>query len=131
MVVEREEDVAQADLDEWMQAYVEKWLADSPVAIVASWLPSPLKDDAPSFVPRDPKLDRRSMQTHFLEADPSTCWERYEQLANDLSASDLGHVAWAAPFIPTIVGTDTYTDQALVIGSDVSLRLPAPMGRDL
>ena len=26
-------------------------MADSPVAIVASWLPSPLKDDAPTFVP--------------------------------------------------------------------------------
>jgi hypothetical protein len=94
-----------------MQPYVEQWMAGSPVAIVASWLPSPLKDDAPSFVPRDPKLDRRSMQTHFLEVDPSTCWERYEQLATDLLDSDLGHVAWAAPFIPTIVGTDTYTDQ--------------------
>lgn len=111
MVIEREEDVTQEELDDWMQSYVEKWMAGSPVATVASWLPSPLKDDAPTFVPRDPMLAFRSMQTHFLEVDPSTVWDRYEQLATDLLASDLGRVAWAAPFIPTIVGTDTYTDQ--------------------
>ncbi|MEZ5165429.1 MAG: hypothetical protein R2695_02695 [Acidimicrobiales bacterium] len=31
--------------------------------------------------------------------------------ADALEASGVGRVTFAAPFLPTIVGTDTYTDQ--------------------
>lgn len=34
-----------------------------------------------------------------------------EYPTTDLLSSDLGRVAWAAPFIPTHLGTDTYSDQ--------------------
>jgi hypothetical protein len=33
------------------------------------------------------------------------------QLGADVEASGLGRVVFAAPWIPTVVGTDRYTDQ--------------------
>jgi len=38
-------------------------------------------------------------------------WSRFHTYADNLAESGLGTVEFAAPFIPTIVGTDTYTDQ--------------------
>jgi hypothetical protein len=35
----------------------------------------------------------------------------FEEQAAAVEASGLGRVVWASPFIPTIPGTDTYTDQ--------------------
>ena len=55
--------------------------------------------------------DERLMHLFFLDADPRTCWDRFVSYADAIETSGLARVALAAPFIPTIVGTDTYTDQ--------------------
>ena len=47
----------------------------------------------------------------FLEDNPDAVWDRFGAYAADLAASGKGVVSFAAPFLPTIVGTDTYTDQ--------------------
>ena len=47
----------------------------------------------------------------FLDGDPADAWERFEAYAAGLAQTGVGNVVFAAPFRPTIVGTDTYTDQ--------------------
>ena len=47
----------------------------------------------------------------FLDQEPTAVWERFHAYADELASSAKGQVVFAAPFLPTLVGTDTYTDQ--------------------
>ncbi len=47
----------------------------------------------------------------FVDTDPRECWDVFTGLGDAVQRGGLGEVSYAAPFIPTIPGTDTYTDQ--------------------
>ncbi len=87
-------------------------LADSPAAMCLWLEPVPLPDDAPAYVERPTGIERRSLLLFFLEADPRSCWSElfadHDQL---LRERGLGEVTYAAPFVPTIPGTDRYADE--------------------
>lgn len=87
----------------------------SPVASCVNWKPIPRNDDVDGNAPMDLGSPtgggERLLQIFFLEQDPREIWDLFKQYANDVNQSGLATVALAAPFIPTIVGTDTYTDQ--------------------
>ena len=51
------------------------------------------------------------MQLFFLEDQPNQHWDRFVDYGCRLDASGLATVGFAAPFLATVVGTDTYTDQ--------------------
>ncbi len=51
------------------------------------------------------------MQLAFLNVAPTEVWPRFRAYADAVEASGLGTVVFAAPFLPTVVGTDTYTDE--------------------
>ena len=51
------------------------------------------------------------MQLMFLTDEPDAHWDRIRAYAASVGDSGLATVVFAAPFIPTIPGTDTYTDQ--------------------
>lgn len=57
----------------------------------------PLPDQKPDFIDADPKAAQRRLQVHFVEEDPLTCWENFEQLAAQLDQSGVATVALAAP----------------------------------
>jgi hypothetical protein len=65
--------------------------------------PLPLLADAPSDVPRAGDGDE-ALLLHFLDDDPVRVWDACFR-GNPHGAQ------WASPFVPTIPGTDTYTDQ--------------------
>lgn len=46
----------------------------------------------------------------FLDRDPRACWSFFADHASSLTPSG-GRVVFAAPFIPTIVGTDAYVSE--------------------
>jgi hypothetical protein len=102
------------DLEEWTR---ETW---APEAFGASWgpeligvsTPLPLLDDAPADVPRIANADRRFLQLHFLDHDPAEGWaDGYGRWGAQLEASGIATHIWTAPFIQTVFGTDTYTDE--------------------
>ena len=67
--------------------------------------PMPLLVDAPG-VAKDEGGEERFLDLYFLESDPEEVWDQFHaDVANDPA------VDWVGPFIPTIVGTDTYTDE--------------------
>jgi hypothetical protein len=92
-----------------------KLLAATPISSCASWTPHSTEDsptrDAPMDLGSAPGGAERRVQLMFAEADPRECWPRIVEYGHRLDASGLGRVLFAAAFIPTRVGTDTYTDQ--------------------
>ncbi len=110
---EAAEGVDRAEVDAWYRdAHLAGALDGSPVALVLSFSPLPLLGEAPGVKKSDDDTDRRFLQLHFLDADPSESWsERYAEHGAELEASGKGRLLWSSPFIPTVVGTDTYTDE--------------------
>jgi hypothetical protein len=100
---------------------VERWLREeqlpralpgSPVAMCLGLEPMPLPAEVPAYIPRPTDLERRSLLAFFVEVDPRHCWrEFFEPQARRLAETGLGSVSLAAPFIPTIPGSDRYADE--------------------
>jgi hypothetical protein len=113
-MIDRQAGVAENDLSVWLKGnFLPRMMAGSQVAMTLCLRPQALPDDAPSYVPRpDPEeLDRRYLLLSFLEAEPWTDWsDRFRAFDRALSASGLGRIVYAAPFIPTVPGTDRYVD---------------------
>ncbi len=92
---------------------VTEWVASRPLPSdqVVTFTPIPLLGNAPSDVPRDEAKDR-FCHLYFVDGDPVEIWdEQFAGLGDDLAAAGLGTVVFASPFIGTVAGTDTYTDQ--------------------
>lgn len=88
---------------------------DSPVASVVNWDAIPrqagMDDNAPMDLGSPTGGDERLMQMFFIDTDPRECWEKFHAYADTVNGSGLAKVTLAAPFIPTDIGTDRYTDQ--------------------
>jgi hypothetical protein len=90
-----------------------KLMAASPIATASAWHPIPregVTSSAPMDLGSPPGGEERLLQMLFCESHPREVWDA---VANYLTAVEAagGKVALAAPFIPTIPGTDTYVDQ--------------------
>jgi len=112
-------DPAHGVTDEALQAHLERdalpaLFNDSPIASMVSWSYVQMgkgTENAPMDLGMPPGPPERRLQMFFLDAAPDTVWDRFRGYADALTASGMGAVRFAAPFVPTIVGTDTYTDQ--------------------
>ena len=119
--VDREGDVSHPDFAEWFTTTAAPGLfADgddggpSPVDQVLHWrpiIPKGEEGNAPMKLGTGPGTRSRSMQLLFLTDEPQAAWSRVQDYAARVEESGLATVRLAAPFKPTIPGTDTYTDQ--------------------
>jgi hypothetical protein len=73
--------------------------------------PIPLPPDAPVSQQGHDRLDGCLLNLSFTAAAPDTWWDEQRTAAAALAGDGIGDMLWTAPFIPTIPGTDTYTDQ--------------------
>ena len=73
--------------------------------------PIPLPAGAPVTQQGHDRLDGCLLNISFTTARPDTWWVQQRAAAERVRADGLGEILWTAPFIPTIPGTDTYTDQ--------------------
>lgn len=111
------DDVKHAVFDQWFEEQGSKILlaSDSPVATAAMWRPiipkTPTGEQAPMKLGSGPGTKTRAAQLCFVEEDPAEVFELFEKYAHAIKTSGLATVSLVAPFIPTVVGTDTYTDQ--------------------
>ena len=77
-----------------------------------SFSPLPLLADAPGDVPRTEGAEGRFLDLFFLEDEPFGAWDdAFGGFGEAFEKSGLGRVLWASPFVPTIPGTDRYTDE--------------------
>ena len=85
---------------------------DSAVALVLSWQGIPLPPGAPVTQPGTDGIQRRELQLWFADSEPHNWWPAVQAYADERAkADDGGVVRWAGAFIPTIPGSDAYTDQ--------------------
>jgi hypothetical protein len=106
--VERADGVDWRDLEAWFAART----ADTPtIGQTLLQRPIPLPESAPVTQPGLDNLRRRSLLLRFSDDTPSAAAEEAADQAELLATEGLGEVIWSSPFRPTIVGTDTYTDQ--------------------
>lgn len=90
-------------------------LPGTSARLVVACDPLPLLVDAPGDVPRTEGDDRRQLTLWFLDEHPADAWTSVIGAHRDaVDASGKATVVTAVPFIPTVVGTDTYTDQLWV-----------------
>lgn len=105
VIGEMADGVKDTQITEWVQS------RPLPSDQVVTFTPIPLLGNAPSDVPRDEAKDR-FCHLYFVDGDPVEIWdEQFASLGDDLAATGLGTVVFASPFISTVHGTDTYTDQ--------------------
>jgi hypothetical protein len=85
--------------------------ADSPVALVLSFRGVPLPEGSPVRQPGTEGVERRELQLWFADSEPQEWWPEVRAYADARREAGDGLVRWASPFIPTVPGTDRYTDQ--------------------
>ncbi len=74
--------------------------------------PIPLPEDRMSYVKQVEGLGRRVTVLWFTEGDVRDAWESgFAEAVEQAKADGVGTCQFVAPFQPTIVGTNTYTDQ--------------------
>ena len=105
--------VTGAEVGTWLrERYLPTVLPGSPVATVLGFSPLPLLADAPGDVPRGETPDERVLALCFVDETPEGPWAGvFAPLGAALAGAGLGAVVWASPFLGTVPGTDTYTDQ--------------------
>jgi len=103
-LVELADGVTPTQLGDWVgTAY--------PPELEIGFTPIPLAADAPVTQRGLDHLDRRVLNLSFTRESPATWWDEQRAAAAKLEDDGIGTMLWTAPFIPTIPGTDTYTDQ--------------------
>jgi hypothetical protein len=103
-----------ADVEDWTRNSWAKESIGQPWGpdLILNATPLPLLDDAPADVPRVANADRRFLQLHFLDHVPQERWaDGYARFGEQLESSGVAQHLWTAPWIQTVFGTDTYTDQ--------------------
>jgi hypothetical protein len=112
VMAERNDDVDAREFSTWLRdECLPQAIAGSETALVVGATPIPLPEGAPVFQPANPNHDKRTLLMCFLDADPRDDFDVFRALADAVAASGKGSVAYVAPFITTVPGTDTYTDQ--------------------
>ena len=114
--VDRSEGIKHPAFDEWFADEGADLLlgGGSPFAIVSSWrpiIPRGEEGSSPMKLGSGPGTPSRSAQLIFSDAAPASHWEQIRTYCDAIESSGLATVSLAAPFIPTIVGTDTFTDE--------------------
>lgn len=112
VMVDPADGVAPKDLSAWLRdEAVPAAMAGTPWALTSALTPIPLPPDAPVSQPPAPGQDRRALLLAHLQTDPRDCWDDvFVPFADRVAAGGLGRVALAAPFVPTVPGTDTHVD---------------------
>jgi hypothetical protein len=110
------EGVSTEALWEWLRTeHLPALLPGSDADLVAAFTPIFPDADGPSDAAGEATDDRRTLLLWFLSTPPEVAWETViVEHRRRLEESGLGTVVAALPFIPTIPGTDLYTDKLWV-----------------
>lgn len=114
VMIEPADNIDRATALEKIESGPVRTLLDSgTVDLVSSWGPKPWPADhnVPMKMGNDGGTMDRILQLCFLEDDPTASWQHFIDYAANVEASGAGHVTFASAFIPTVVGTDKYTDE--------------------
>ena len=101
-----------AALAAWLkEKHIPAKLEGSPIAMATVFEPMPLPGSTPTYVKAVEGVGKRITVLYFLESGPADCWDLFTGDGKAADASGLGRLEFAAPFLPTVPGTDKYVDQ--------------------
>jgi hypothetical protein len=109
--------VSSSELIQWLESSAAPaLLAEDGPDSISSWtlneaFRSPNRRESPMALGTDGGDPDRVLQLAFLNTEPTACWDAFRRYGEAIDAGGKGTVTFAAPFLPTVVGTDTYTDQ--------------------
>jgi len=112
--IDSRKDVNPVQLESQYRAALDTVQARSKCAMSLCLKNLPLPNNAPSYIPRIPEAitAKRSLLLHFFEEDPIDCWQDFiDDFSAILADTECADIVLAAPFLPTIPGTDIYVDQ--------------------
>jgi len=113
--LERGEGGSPQQLQDGLAQAVAEALRGSPLACAARFAPIPRDGDPNQRAPMDLGSPtggpERELQLWFAQSDPRECWDRIARYADRVKASGLARVLLAAPFLPTVPGTEQYLDE--------------------
>ena len=109
---EAPEETARTELETRLRGeHLPAVLPGSPAGLVIGWEPLPLQVDVPG-VARSESLERRLLLLWFLDRTPAESLDStVGKLRERIEKAGHGTVVAILSFIPTIPGTDTYTDK--------------------
>ena len=105
MIGELADGVEPAAVTSWLQGLP----CPSDVALVGT--PLPLRGDRPADVPDTQAANRVLIIAWVLDDPVATFDAHFANLGDAFASAGLGQIVFASPFLSTIPGTDTYTDQ--------------------
>ncbi len=112
--IDRAEGISNEEFWDWLRTeHLPALMPGTDADLVAAFTPIALEVDAPGDVPRRGGPGQPGpCCSWFLTAPPEAAWEPViAEHRRRLEEAGKGTVVAALPFIPTIPGTDTYTDQ--------------------
>ncbi|MFI5042410.1 MAG: hypothetical protein ACHQNA_11285 [Acidimicrobiales bacterium] len=112
-IIDADDRAGREALLSWLAAErVPDTLAGSPIAMCLYFEPMPLPADKMDYVKDVEGVDNRLTLLWLTEGDPTGPWATvFAGAAEQLRAAGLGRLELAAPFVPTLPGTDRYVDQ--------------------
>lgn len=101
---------ARTATEDWFRtAYLPQALPGTAAAMCLGFHPIPMPSGQPSDVPSSDDDERRFLHLYFLDGDPRDAWTMFAGLPE--AVGERAEILLASPFVPTIPGTDTYTDE--------------------
>ena len=82
-----------------------------PTDLALAFAPIPLPAGAPVTQIGLDRIEGCLVDLSFSRSSAAGAWDAHRAAANELERTGLGRVLWSAPFLPTIPGTDAYTDE--------------------
>ncbi len=111
-VVEPTGDQSREELLAWLgDEFIAAELEGTPAALGLAFVPEPLPAERTAYARDLPGVDRVVTLLWFLQADPRSCWAPFTHHAETIAAAGRGRLLFAAPFVPTVPGTDTFVDE--------------------
>lgn len=113
-VIEVEPAKPVADLQDWLvSSHIPQKLTGSPAAQCLVFREARADGAMLARAGRGaPDFQERITLLWFLESEPQTCWTNmFGDELESIEASQAGRLVLAAPFIPTLPGTEAYVDQ--------------------
>lgn len=112
VVLDTAPDVERAEAADWFATQVAATVfGSSSAALCLAFTPIPVPRATHSDIPAADDGSRRMLHLWFTERSPAEDWDAFVQMGARVDAGGRARVVFASPFIPTIPGTDTYTDQ--------------------
>jgi hypothetical protein len=113
VAVERNADTSLDALGDWLlYDYFGERMPGSPLPVAVAFTPRPKEPWWPAAAPEVEGVGDRLFVVVFTETDPREAWDdHFAKLGDEIEAAGVGRVLIAAPFVPCVVGTDTYVGQ--------------------